>query len=62
MGHNHKHDRMDGGSQQGGLAGQEETIGAGGDCQKNTWREHKEQKAAHEEVVHFYFGRMIKIP
>ena len=59
MAHNHEDDRMDRRSQNGRLAGQEEALGAGGDGQKNARREQKEQKAAHDEVVHFYSGRSI---
>jgi len=44
---------MDGGSQNGRLAGQEEALGAGGDREQNAGREDKEQKAANKEVVHF---------
>jgi len=56
MADNHKDDRMDRRSQNGRLAGHEETLRAGGNREQNAGREHKEQKAADEKVVHFYLG------
>jgi len=51
----HKDDGVDGGSQQGGLAGHEEALGPRRDGEENAGRQKKEQKATEEVIVeHLY--------
>ena len=56
MADNHKDDRMDRRSQNGRLTGHEETLGAGGNREKNAGRKNKEQNTADEDVKHIYLG------